>query len=229
MNGMKGKLIVLEGGDGAGKGTQTELLMSALRAKGVRVSVFDFPQYNLSNFGKLCGRALTGEFGDFVKLSPYLASLPYTLDRVAAREKLRDALARGIVVCNRYTPSNIAYQAAKLSGAAREKFVRFLEDAEYRELLLPSPTLVLYLYVPVRIAHALVAEKTVREYLGRARGARDQHEKSRAYQEGVVKTYLWLAKRNPNTWKVIPCAPRGKILPREDIHRLVLAEVEKVL
>ena len=128
----------------------------------------------------------------------------------------------------KFLPSNIAYQAAKLSGAAREKFVRFLEDVEYRELLLPSPALVLYLYVPVRIAHALVAEKTARAYLGSGRGARDQHEKSRAYQERVVKTYQWLAKKNPNTWKVIPCAPRGKILSREAIHRLVLTEVEKL-
>lgn len=225
---MRGKLIVLDGGDGAGKGTQTKLLIEKLQSRGFAVSSLDFPRYEESLFGGLCGRALKGEFGDFVALSPYLASLPYTLDRVGVRSELFRLLEYNVVVCNRYTPSNIAYQAAKLSGKMREKFVDFLTTAEYVELGLPMPSLVLYLYVPVRIAHVLVAQKNARGYLGKKRGARDQHEANQAYQERVMKTYLWLAKKNPGTWRVINCAPRGKILSREAIHQLILAEIEKL-
>ncbi len=40
-----GKLIVLEGLDGSGKGTQTDLLLEALRQGGKRVRKLDFPVY----------------------------------------------------------------------------------------------------------------------------------------------------------------------------------------
>ena len=40
------KFIVLEGLDGSGKGTQTELLRDYLKKQGKRVRVIDFPDYN---------------------------------------------------------------------------------------------------------------------------------------------------------------------------------------
>ena len=40
-----GKLLVLEGLDGSGKGTQTALLAEYLEKKGKRVRVIDFPDY----------------------------------------------------------------------------------------------------------------------------------------------------------------------------------------
>ncbi len=70
--------IVLEGGDGSGKGTQAELLRKTLEQSTV-VTMFDFPRYDGSFFGALVGRALKGELGDFKGLSPYLASLPYMI------------------------------------------------------------------------------------------------------------------------------------------------------
>ena len=39
------KFIVLEGLDGSGKGTQTELLRKYLTERGKRVIVIDFPDY----------------------------------------------------------------------------------------------------------------------------------------------------------------------------------------
>ena len=48
----KGLLIVLEGGDGSGKATQSKLLLEFLKAKG-KVSYFDFPQYGKTVFGDL--------------------------------------------------------------------------------------------------------------------------------------------------------------------------------
>lgn len=225
---VKGKFIVIEGGDGAGKGTQLAKLKEALKAQGVKVFSTDFPRYDSSLFGALCGRALKGEFGDFRHLDPHLASLCYTLDRVSAKREMEDMLKRGILASNKYTPSNVAYQAAKLRGKKKKEFIDFLERAEYGELGLPKPDLVIYLYVPPRISHQLVAKKDARSYLGQKKGKRDQHEQDFAYQQAVVKTYIKLAKARPD-WVVINCVKKGKLMSVEEIHALVYAQVSKLL
>lgn len=218
---LKGKLLVIEGADGSGKGTQVTLLIKALKAARVPVAVFDFPQYESSIFGKLVGRALKGEFGDFRHMSPFMTSLPYTLDRVLAKDVIKKALKKGVVICNRYTPSNVAYQAAKCTGNARREVISFLEEAEYKALGLPRPNLVMYLYVPPATSFRLIADKNARGYLGAKKGARDQHEMDRAYQCAVVKVYQTLTSERSD-WKLINCAQRGRMLSREAIHELVV-------
>jgi dTMP kinase len=216
MTTLHGHLIVIDGADAAGKTTQTQLLVAALEAQGERVAMFDFPRYQTSSFGKLLREALTGKYGDFLALSPYISSWLYTLDRVSAREELGEALSEGVVVCNRYVPSNIAYQAAKLPPEEREAFIDFLEEAEYDELRLPHPSLVIYLAVPEEVSRELAT----------ARAVLDQHEENIAYQREVNAVYRKLAEERDG-WHLINCAPEGKLLSREAIHDLVLAVVDE--
>ena len=130
----KNLLIVLEGGDGSGKATQSKLLLEYLKKSG-RVSYFDFPQYGENVFGTLTGKCLSGDFGDFLHMSPYLSSLPYILDRACAKDKIISALRRGHVVCNRYTPSNIGFQSAKISDKKEaEEPAEVSEEAPATEL-----------------------------------------------------------------------------------------------
>jgi len=220
----KGLLIVLEGGDGSGKATQSKLLLDFL-AKKKKVSYFDFPQYGKTVFGDLTGRALKGDFGDFLHMSPYFSSLPYMLDRACAKDAIISALKKGNVVCNRYTTSNIGFQAAKFAGKEREDMIKFLEQGEYEEIGLPRPDVVLYLDVPREVASALVSQKDKRDYLGKE-GAKDQHEKSAPYQEKVAEVYRTLAKKRKG-WHIISCARNGSILSVENIHKKILAIVEK--
>ncbi len=210
-----GKLIVLEGGDGSGKATQAKLLTIAL-ARRAPTNFFTFPRYTKSAFGDLIRRSLDGEFGNFLKLSPYLASLPYTLDRVRAKYLLLEMLKDGHVVCDRYTPSNLAYQAAKLPLAARPKFVNFLEQGEYGELGLPKPDLVIYLHVPALVAAKLIV----------ARAKPDQHEANLAYQAAVIEMYLTLAKSRKN-WHIVRCVKNGKLRSRAEIHKEVFSIVDR--
>ena len=48
----KGKLIVFEGIDGSGKGTQTKKLFNFLKNKGIKTELFEFPFYSETFFGK---------------------------------------------------------------------------------------------------------------------------------------------------------------------------------
>ena len=173
--------------------------------------------------GKLVGRYLKGEFGDPLLLSPYIASIPYALDRVAARDELNKALEEGAVICNRYTPSNIGHQASKLPEDKRDEFISWLEQLEYGELKIPKPTLVIYLYVPVEISSRLVEKKEARAYIGgeSAKGAKDGHEKDSKYQHKSIDVYTKIAKER-NDWKFINCVEEGRLLSIEEIHEKIM-------
>ncbi len=221
-----GKLIIIEGADGSGKATQSQLLEKSLSKYGP-VTTFEFPRYKKSAFGELIGRCLSGEFGDFLHMSPYLSSLPYMLDRARAKYLLIESLKDGHVICDRYTPSNIVFQSAKLPKAKRAEFVSFIEEGEYHELGLPKPDLVIYLSVPTKISAQLIAQKEMRDYMGK-KGAKDQHEKSVKFQKEVKNIYTDMASKRKE-WKVIECYEEGKLLSREDIHRKVMNIIKPFL
>lgn len=220
-------LIVIEGGDGAGKGTQAKLLIETLKKCDINVALKDFPRYD-QLFGGMCGKALKGSFGDFLALHPVIASALYTLDRVSAREELFQILEKNILISNRYTPSNVAYQAAKLQGVEKTEFIRYLEHAEYEVLGLPKPDLVIYLRVPVEISQGLIAKKDPREYLDGGKGVKDQYEADCAYQQRVANTYLELAEGRLD-WQVVECTKEGIMRTPEDIHEEVFIIVKNVL
>jgi len=87
-----------------------------------------------------------------------------------------------------------------------------LDKAEYEELGLPRPWRVIYLSVPVHVARTLI--------IGRER-SQDQHECNLLFQERVNMTYLYLSQKYEG-WRVINCAPNGKMLLKEEIHNRVL-------
>ena len=225
----KGLLIVIEGADGAGKATHTELLIEALIRDGHKVMKQDFPRYYTSVFGKLIGEALRGDHGDFLKMSPYLSSLPYALDRMSASKEMKEALEEGtIIISNRFTPSNIAFQAAKLpKGKKRTDFIKFLEHIEYTEGGVPKPDLVVYLNVPTEIAQKLIIEKGVQKYMNK-KGTHDQYEKDKEYQREVARVYMDLAKSRKD-WVSVELSKKGKMLSKEENHKKVLGVVKKYL
>lgn len=210
-----GKLIVLDGADGVGKTTQTKLLLEALQDF-VLTYDFDFPRYD-SFSGAFVKECLTGSYGDFKSLSPYLASLPFTLDRISIAQYMEAVRRQGVIVCNRYTPSNIAYQAAKLNGRERYKFIDFLEYFEYEVFRIPRPDVVIYLSVPVEISERLLLERG--EEL-------DQHEQDLDYQRRVNEVYSELSESRSD-WHMINCAPSGEILSRQEIHNTIFELIQR--
>jgi dTMP kinase len=206
------KLIVFEGIDGAGKGTQIRLLEKRLRKAGRRFSLLSSPRYSTPT-GKLVKRALHGEYGDFLGLNGYLSAMPYLLDFIAGRETTERALKKGMVISDRYVSSTLTYHGAKLPEKERRAFTAFVERLLYRDLKLPKPDIVLYLDMPVAQAQKNMRGK-----------AKDQHEKSVAYQKRVAEVYKQLAKQKG--WRVIPCTKNGAMRSPEEIHEMVWKAVQ---
>lgn len=206
------KFIVFEGIDGAGKGTQIQLLAKRLRKEGKLFSLLSAPRYGTPT-GKLVKRALHGEFGDFRGLNGYLSAMPYLLDFAAGRDETIEALKKGMVVSDRYLSSTSAYHGAKLSAKEQKAFFAFVDATMYARLRLPKPDLVLYFDVPVEVAQKNLRSKK-----------KDQYERSIAYQRSVAAMYRRLARQK--NWRAIACVRGGKMRSPEEIHELVWKAIQ---
>jgi len=217
----KGKLIVIDGADGSGKQTQAALLVDYLKKEKYKVKYFDFPRYYSSFHGEIIGRFLAGEFGKMNQISPYLISLAYALDRASAKEEMEERLEKdGIIICNRYTTSNMAHQTARLPQNQRKKFLDWLDELEYRVHRIPRENLVIYLYVPWEIGYQLTSQKGKRGY---TKGKKlDIAEADIKHRKKAEQMYLYLAKKF-NHWVGINCIDnKGNLKTREKIHQEIL-------
>jgi len=216
-------LIALEGIDGSGKGTQAKALADGLAKSGQAVDLLSFPNYTTTFFGHEVGRYLNGEFGGLDSVPIEFAALLYAGDRLELRERIANDLRTGtVVVCDRYTPSNLAHQAGKVTGEDRLRRIAWIEKLEYEVFHLPQPDLVFWLDMPVSQAMALVAKKSARAY---TTATYDLHEASRTYLTGVRDVYADLATRP--SWITIACQAPAQTAPRaiEAITTEILAQV----
>lgn len=156
-----GRVFVVEGGDGAGKQTQTAALVARLRREGYPVNTMDFP-HDAALHGKLIRRVLAGDFGDMNDVNPLLFSSLYAQNRHAVRPVLQWWVDRGVnIVLDRYVEANFGHQACKLpeDGGQREALVDQLAKFEFDWLGLPRSKSVVYLDLPPSVAlDAMVAD-----------------------------------------------------------------------
>lgn len=226
----KGLFIVLEGNDGSGKATQTELLLQRLRAEGHRAEKIDFPKYDGNVFGALIGECLAGKRGDFATLDPKIASSLYALDRFESSARIRALLEDGvIVVADRYAGANQIHQGGKIEdGTEREAFLLWLEQVEFGILTIPRPDVTLYLRVPLEVSLKLLTEKRKAKNQTLADGERDVVEEDRDYLRRSNLTANWLLEREAG-WRAIECMEGEELCSREVIHEAVWNEVTKLL
>lgn len=221
--GPRGKLIAIEGIDGAGKRTQAELLSNALEARGIPVLRFSFPRYE-SSFGRLVARFLNGDFGQLDAVDPHFSALLYAGDRFEAKPQLEAALESGkTIIADRYIGSNLAHQTARMPPERRGEFVSWLRQLEYGIYGLPVEDLVIYLHLTATEGQRLVGRKAERKYTPLQR---DLQEADLDHLEQAALVYDQLAA-SPN-WATVECLDpsEGAPSPREEIHRAVLAAVE---
>ena len=103
----RGRLIVFEGIDGAGKSTQIKHLKNALGAKGREVLLTAEPTDGVT--GKMLRAALAGKD----ERTPYEMAALFVLDRIYHNKQINEALDKGLdVICDRYYYSSLAYQGS---------------------------------------------------------------------------------------------------------------------
>jgi dTMP kinase len=146
------RLFVIEGVDGAGKSTQIKLLKEYFLKKVNNCEYLHFPRTEAPFFGELIARFLRGEFGSLNEVDPYIVAMIYAGDRKDASETIVKWLKEDkVVLLDRYTYSNIAYQCAKLAEvSAQEKLLSWIISLEFEHFAIPKPDLNIFLDVPFK-------------------------------------------------------------------------------
>ena len=202
-------LICIEGIDGSGKATQSQLLVQALRERygDERVLTMSFPRYGQSFFAREVGAYLNGERGTLEQVHPRFSAILFAGDRFQAKPELEQALAADkIVICDRYVSSNTAHQGARLPVEQREEFYRWNDELEHQVFGLPRPDVNFFIDVPPHVAWELVAKKKARDYTDKQR---DIQEAEAGYLQEVYRVYQDLAAAQE--WTVMPCLDKDEL------------------
>lgn len=210
--------IDLEGLDGCGKTTQTELVCKRLESDGIAYKKIKLPDYD-SESSILVRKYLNGDFGNKPNdVNAYATSVLYAADRFASyTEKWKnDYLSGKLVFADRYTPANAIYQMTKLDKSEWAEYLDWLFDFEYRKIGIPEPDKVIFLDMPVEISQRLMTER----YNG-DENKKDVHEADVAFLNRCREAALYAADKCG--WVVVNCAENGKPLSIESINDRVYA------
>lgn len=221
---MKGKLIVIEGTDCSGKGTQSELLYEYLLNNGYDVYKTSFPMYDTPT-GKIIGGPYLGKehickgwFQEGANNVPAkVASLYYAADRLYNIDEINKHLSNGdIVILDRYVTSNMGHQAGKIKDKKeRLAMFKWLEKLEFDLLELPRPDIKIFLHMPY----------TYSKELQKNREELDEHEKSKENIVNAENAYLELA--DIYNFNKIECVVNDNLRTIEDIHKEIIGIVKK--
>ena len=215
-----GKFIAIDGLDGSGKGTQSELLVKRLESEGKRVRVLSFPVYE-SDSSTFVRMYLEGKLGKKPSdTNAYAASMFFAADRYVSyktdwKKDIDDPDT--VVVANRYTTANAVHQLSKLPESEWEGFLAWLWDFEFGKLGLPAPDIVLYLELPPKLSLSLVKSRS--DTTGQKM---DIHELDTAYMDKCYEAALYSCKSLG--WKQIKCYNGDEIRTREDIAEEIYKE-----
>lgn len=179
---MTGRFVVLEGGEGCGKSTQVELLAQDLGALATR-------QPGGTELGSRLRTLLLAAVDDPAPVDERAEALLMAADRAQhVAQVVRPALEAGRhVVCDRYTPSTVAYQ-----GHGRGLDVDWLERLAAWAARGLRPDLVVLLDVPADVAASRRGAVS-----DRIEAAGDE------FHRRVAESYRTQAAADPDGWAVV--------------------------
>jgi len=197
-------IVVIEGGDQAGKLTQSTLLEKALKKRKVKTKIFHFPDYT-TPVGKEIRKYLDGKR----KFPPQVIHCLLAANRW---EKLDEILVaqekNSVLIMNRYYHSNLIYG---LANGMKQKWLENLDVG------LPKADLVILLDVTQKESFS----RSPRNEKGKIM-KRDKFEKNEEFLRKISKIYRATAKKKH--WKIIDASK-----PKEKVHEEILKTFSKKL
>lgn len=211
--------IVIEGLDGCGKATQSDMLKHRLSDlfPSKHITKLSFPDYSAES-SHLVKMYLNGEItNDPAEINAYAASMFFAADRyISYKTKWQSNRQNNdIIIADRYVTANQLYQAAKQPDNNIIPFIDWLDDFEYERLQLPRPDIVIMLRLPVAISQKLILAR----YNDNA-DKRDIYEADTAYLQRVYDVSTLVAKHCG--WTIIDCNNADNIMSKEQISDIIL-------
>jgi len=203
---MRGLLITLEGVEGSGKSTHTQLVAEWLRARGRRVVATSEPD------GTALGLAIRGLFE---REGPAPSPLAQTFLFMAARQQhvaqvIRPALTEGaVVISDRYADATLAYQG--FGGGMDLETIRDL-NALATGGVMPDLTLLL----------DLDPDEGIRRISDRALDAFEKMDL--AFHRRVREGYLEIARAEKSRFVVLDATQ-----PKDSLHAASVRAVQELL
>ena len=193
-------IIVIEGGDQAGKLTQSKLLEKALKKRKIKTKLFHFPDYE-TPIGKEIRQYLDGKR----KFPPQVIHCLLAANRWEKIDEMASAQQKySVLIMNRYYHSNLVYG---LANGMRQKWLESLDAG------LPKADLVVLLDV------------TQKESFRRQKANRDRFEKNEEFLQKISKLYRTTAKKK--RWTIID-ASKSKEEVHEDILKAFSKKIAKI-
>lgn len=169
-------IIVIEGGDQAGKKTQSDLLAKKLKSKKIKTKLFSFPDYS-TPIGKEIKRYLSGKR----KFTPQVIHCLLAANRWENLEKIKKTQSKSsVLIMNRYYQSNLVYG---LANGMNQKWLENLDDG------LPKADIV------------IVLDISQSESFKRKSMKRDKFEKNKEFLNTISLLYKKMARKKH--WYVV--------------------------
>ncbi|MBQ7031090.1 MAG: thymidylate kinase [Bacilli bacterium] len=221
-----GKLIVIEGTDCSGKGTQSDILLKRFEEENKKVIKMSFPMYDTPT-GRIIGGPYLGKesichgwFKEGANNVPAkVASLYYAADRLYNIDVINHYLDNDyIVILDRYVTSNMGHQAGKIKDKnERYEMFKWLEKLEYDLLELPKPDIKLFLHMPY----------TYSKKLQNNRVELDEHELSEDNLINAENAYLEMT--DLFDFIKIECVKDNNIRSIEEISEEIYNKISELL
>jgi dTMP kinase len=229
------RFIVIDGLDGCGKATQTNLLKEALEKKGKKVVKIDFPKYD-SDSSAAVRMYLNGDLGnDPTALNPYMCGTFYAVDRfiqyATDRKKYFEEDDNTVIIADRYLSANIIHQGGKLNDQSKRfEYAKWCYNLECDRCGLPKEDITIILTIKPEISQKLMTER----YNG-DENKKDIHEANLDYLKDcynyIKSTITDINNAELANWVNIDCEDDTceNVDTRENIHNKIMDIVNKTL
>ena len=214
-------LIAIDGLDGSGKGTQTNILVDRLKIDGYAVRTLSFPMYD-NDSSMLVRMYLDGRLGSRPSdTNAYAASTFFACGRYASYKsdwKADYDKLNKVIVANRYTSANAVHQLSKLPRDQWDGFLDWLWDFEFIKLGLPAPDVVISLEMLPELSMELVKKRSFEtgQHM-------DIHERDESYMRRCYDAAVYASDKLG--WERIRCWNDDGIRSRDAIASEIAARI----